>query len=201
MFGKAAMTRHLSQCSQTQTPAATGSQAPSPAFHLVVEGGRKAYWLHLSVPVQAPLRKLDGFLRDIWLECCGHMSAFEISGTRYSCSAMEGERSMRAPLERVVDVGAKFFYEYDFGSTTELRLAVVGFWDHDKPKSGVKLLARNEPPQIICVQCKTQAATEICGACIDAWLCQSCAAEHDCGEDMFLPVVNSPRVGVCGYTG
>lgn len=24
---------------------------------------------------------------------------------------------------------------------------------------------------------------------------------HECGEDMLLPVVNSPRVGMCDYTG
>ena len=24
---------------------------------------------------------------------------------------------------------------------------------------------------------------------------------HDCGEEAILPVVNSPRMGVCGYTG
>ncbi len=33
------------------------------------------------------------------------------------------------------------------------------------------------------------------------WLCDSCAEDHKCGEDMLLPVVNSPRTGVCGYTG
>jgi hypothetical protein len=32
-------------------------------------------------------------------------------------------------------------------------------------------------------------------------LCQACAEDHECGEDMQLPVVNSPRVGVCGYAG
>ena len=29
-----------------------------------------------------------------------------------------------------------------------------------------------------------------------------CEKVHDCGEDLyFLPVVNSPRAGVCAYTG
>jgi hypothetical protein len=195
------MTRHLSKCNQTQTPAATGNQGPAPAFHLVVEGGWKAYWLHLSAPVKAPLSKLDAFLRHIWLECCGHMSAFEIGGVRYSCSPMGEERGMATALSRVLNVGTKFFYEYDFGSTTELGLTVAGFWNLDKPTSAVQLLARNEPPLIICSQCKTQPATEICTACEEAWLCGSCAAEHDCGEEMLLPVVNSPRAGVCAYTG
>ena len=25
--------------------------------------------------------------------------------------------------------------------------------------------------------------------------------EHECGAEVLLPVVNSPRVGVCGYSG
>jgi hypothetical protein len=29
----------------------------------------------------------------------------------------------------------------------------------------------------------------------------TCAGGHECGEEMLLPVVNSPRVAMCGYTG
>ena len=44
---------------------------------LKVEGAdEKAYWLYLDMPVSATLKTLDRFLRDIWLECCGHESAF-----------------------------------------------------------------------------------------------------------------------------
>ena len=32
-------------------------------------------------------------------------------------------------------------------------------------------------------------------------LCSHCAKKHECGEDVQLPVVNSPRMGMCGYTG
>jgi hypothetical protein len=198
------MTRHLSKCSKVQTLAPPGEHKTAPAFHLVVEGRwAKAYWIHGAAPVKVPLSKLDNFLRHIWLECCGHMSAFEIGGIRYSCSPMEeeGESGMGTPLSRVLDVGTKFFYEYDFGSTTELALKVVGFWNQDKPKGAVQLLARNEPPQIICDQCKTQPATEICTECEGTVLCESCAAAHECDEAMRLPVVNSPRAGVCAYRG
>ena len=54
-------------------------------FHLVAEGRyQPAYWIHIAAHVQAKLDDLDGFLRDIWLECCGHMSAFTIDGVTYS---------------------------------------------------------------------------------------------------------------------
>jgi len=200
--GKASMTRHLSACSQLQALAAKEKQELAPAFHLMVEGRwAKDYWMHLAAPVSAPLRKLDRFLRAIWLECCGHLSAFEIGGIRYSSSAIQGGRSMKPPLITVLDVGTKFLYEYDYGSTTTLSLRVVGFWGRGTPKDAVELLARNEPPQVSCQRCGTQPAAQICTECEEAWLCEACAAAHECDEEMRLPVVNSPRVGVCAYTG
>lgn len=162
--------------------------------------------MHLAVPVTAPLRKLDDFLRDIWLECCGHMSAFEINGVRYASERIDEEMSTNAPLSRVLDVETQFFYEYDFGSTTELALKVVALRGQGTPKGAVQLLARNEAPQISCSECDAQPATQICAECAcngegEGWLCEACAAAHECGEEMSLPVVNSPRVGVCAYSG
>jgi hypothetical protein len=78
--------------------------------------------MHAAVPVTAPLSKLDRFLRDTWLECCGHLSAFEIGSNRYASSPTQGEMSMRVPLSRVLEKGIKFSYEYDYGSTTALTL-------------------------------------------------------------------------------
>ena len=70
-------------------------------------------------------------------------------------------------------------------------------------KGKVEILARNEAPQIICDQCGMPATT-ICPECIydeKGWLCDACAEEHDCDLGVFLPLVNSPRTGVCGYEG
>jgi len=36
----------------------------------------KNYWLYLDISMTSTLKSLDAFLREIWLECCGHMSAF-----------------------------------------------------------------------------------------------------------------------------
>lgn len=196
------MLRHLSTCGQ---PADAKGQNLEPCFHLVVEGSRRTYWLHVSVPISLPLNKLDKFLRETWLECCGHMSAFEIEGTRYASSAYgSGERSMKAPLGEVAAVGTKFFHEYDFGSTTELALNVVGLREEAGLKNGVRLLARNAPPEVLCRLCGERPATAICTEC--AWqgggeLCEECAEDHECGDEMCLPLVNSPRAGVCGYAG
>ena len=186
------MKRHLSACGLAEVGA---KPSPGPSFHLLVEGRHaKAYWMHLAVPVNAPWSKLDGFLRDIWLDCCGHMSDFMVGGETVS---------MSAPMRREIGVGTKFVYYYDYGSTTELALQVVAVRAQGTPKNAVQLLARNEPPPITCSQCE-QSATEICGECAfedSGWLCAACAETHPCGEEMLLPVTNSPRVGVCAYSG
>jgi hypothetical protein len=49
-----------------------------------------------------------------------------------------------------------------------------------------------------------QEATQVCTQCIyedEGWLCDACVSEHKCGDEMCLPVVNTPRVGMGGYTG
>ena len=208
MADRAAMTRHLSACTQpmdSRLSPVSGKQSSGPSFHLVIQGSdAKAYWMHVLVPITAPLSKLDHFLRNIWLECCGHLSAFEIAGNRYASAPMDGEMSMRVSLSRVLEEGMKCFYEYDYGSTTALMLKVVALRNEGTPKGAVQLLARNEAPQISCQRCGTQPATQICTECAwngEGWLCSACAIAHECGDEMCLPVVNSPRVGVCGYTG
>jgi hypothetical protein len=35
----------------------------------------------------------------------------------------------------------------------------------------------------------------------EEFYCEKCLAENECEEEMALPVVNSPRMGVCGYAG
>jgi hypothetical protein len=206
--GQASMTRHLSACRQPEASRrspASEKRPPAPSFHLAIEGrDAKAYWMHVAVPLTAPLSKLDDFLRHTWLECCGHLSAFEIGSKRYASQPMDEEMSMKAQLSQVFEVGTKFFYEYDYGSTTALVLKVVGLREQGLPKGSVQLLARNEAPQVSCQRCGIQPATQICTECAwngEGWLCEACAVAHECGDEMCLPVVNSPRVGVCGYTG
>ena len=60
------------------------------------------------------LRRLDEFLRRTWLECCGHMSAFEIGGQRYSgrvdreFDLGRAERSMAARVSSALTPGRRF---------------------------------------------------------------------------------------------
>ena len=84
------------------------------------------------------LKELDVFIRDIWVECCGHLSAFTIHEEQYESNpdtdAFWGKpsRNMNYRLKDVVDVGDSFLYEYDFGSTTELVLSIHSCRDGEK---------------------------------------------------------------------
>jgi len=207
IFDKGGIAKHLVACRQKNDAAASGKRvSPATAFHLLVEGRYlPEYWMHLEVPTRASLEILDGFLRDVWLECCGHLSAFTIERITYSAEPM-GEfedEDMDIPLSEVLRPGLKFQHDYDFGSTTHLVLKVISEEDSTLKGKAIRVLARNEPPKIPCSKCG-QPAERVCTECLyegSGWLCKACAREHACGTDMLLPVVNSPRVGVCGYMG
>jgi hypothetical protein len=156
------------------------------------------YFLHVLIPGDATLENLDTFLRGIWLECCGHMSAF--SAERYG-----RELDMRLKIKDVLFPGAELTHMYDFGDTTELSIKGIDtYFGHTEKNKTIQIVARNAQPLIPCDECGQKPAVEICQQCQwdgGGWLCEKCADQHDCDDEMFVPVVNSPRTGVCGYTG
>lgn len=331
-FDKAKMTRHLQSCKERKAQIAAEApttKARQPVaqrlFHLIVEGDYlPMYWMHLEMPASETLYGLDGFLRAVWVECCDHLSAFQIGKMSYLSRTEEDmfdmfggeaadeeedgesddegeeddeleeelgnladmpmdqmleelnrmlvaefqtdlaslspeefsekffqllerklqedtgelvtltpemreqfemimplmramllnpslaealeprERDMDVALSEVLKVGDKFKYEYDFGSTTELRLRVMGEREgyRRKKDEAIAILARNNAPIIPCRQCG-QPATKIEPGYISARtgaLCDRCARKVE-DVDWFLPVVNSPRTGVCAYSG
>lgn len=211
-FSKGSMTRHLEACQHKAIDVARAAgRKPGRTmkhFHLVVEGrDLPMYWMHLQVRTGITLSDLDEFLREMWLECCGHMSAFDIAGHRYlsgagiSFETEPGEHSLRVRLDRVFHPGLTCLYEYDFGTITELRLKVLAEENREATGESIQLLASNTPPLIPCGVCG-QPATSVCSVCVyepEGWLCATCAKLHECGEDELLPIVNSPRTGMCAY--
>lgn len=201
VFSKKAMATHLKSCRAKE---GEKSKKAISALQLLIEGRHlPKYWLQVAVPVDFELQDLDRFLRDIWLECCGHLSMFIINGVEYTedYEEIDDTESIEILVGRVLHVGDKFHYDYDFGTTTRLALRVVDLSTVSKKE--IVLLARNESPFIPCGVCG-QNADLICGMCShmdEGWLCSSCAKKHSCDEPSFLPVVNSPRTGQCGYTG
>jgi hypothetical protein len=192
--GKAAMFAHLRDCMPAQVGAGS-SRVPDPLLLLRAEARSfPTFWLDVAVKQEGKLKDIDRFLRRIWLECCGHISEFS-TGTYHTVS-------MNTKVSEAFARGDRLRYVYDFGSSTELVVRLLDVVNAPS-KGTVRLAARNEPPTWPCDACGT-AATAVCTQCLyegKGFCCSAHVSSHDCGEDMLLPVVNSPRMGVCGYTG
>jgi len=188
------MTRHLKSCIRK-----TIQEQRVKVYHLLIEGLEyPEYWIHIEIKGTTTFKILDDFLRDLWLECCGHLSGFWL---KYPFSDFEIKKSI--PVGKVFEPGLKLYYVYDFGSSTTLRIRVIEEYMSDFGGE-LRLIARNNPPEIKC-KCG-KVAKYVCTECLwsnpeEAWLCEKCAKEHACGMDMLLEVVNSPRVGVCAFSG
>jgi hypothetical protein len=158
--------------------------------------GEPRYWLVIEAKANAQLRHVDALLRQLWLECCGHMSAFRLGRRELAMTTATAIAFPRA--------ASKLEYEYDFGSTTALTGELVGKRQGSIGRASVRLVARNEPLVWPCGDCKAPA-TVVCPYCIDSddgLLCDAHADVHEhAGEEVYLPVVNSPRMGVCAYSG
>jgi hypothetical protein len=114
---------------------------------------------------------------------------------------------MSRKIERVFQPGVELTHIYDFGTSSQTLLKAIDVREGrpltDKP---IYLMARNKMPEAVCVDCG-KAAGWLCMECLiegGSWttLCQKHAEEHphqDYGEP--IPLVNSPRLGMCGYDG
>lgn len=175
-FSKGGMSRHLLTCEARQKASTEANETADekvvqPIFHLQIsEANGGDYWLQLEMNGKALLRNLDHYLREIWLECCGHLSAFEIGPYRYTkihpAFKSGDEKSLNVAVEKLFKTGMEIPYEYDFGSTTELIIKVVSV-RQGKPliSHPIMLMARNNAPEFKCVVCG-QPATELCIECM-----------------------------------
>ena len=111
------------------------------------------------------------------------------------------DRSMEVSLERVLKVGQKFSYVYDYGSSTYINLRVIAEREGivQNKKKPVQLLARNTAPTFPCIVCGKPATTVAMGyftdSIADSVFCTECANKQ-VGEGGMLPIINSPRAGV-----
>jgi hypothetical protein len=196
---------HLRACPERAAAIAKGDAGPGRArriFHLQVEDAWSGdFWLHLEMNGAATMERLDRYLRAIWLECCGHLSTYYIGGAWHGEEIGMGRRAVA-----VLRPGMELTHLYDFGTTSETTVKVVG-WRHGKPltQHPIYLMARNKMPEVKCAVCG-EPATYLCTECMydegapDVF-CDAHSETHGCGTDYLMPIVNSPRVGMCGYSG
>lgn len=195
---------HLLKCT-TQLPVSSRFMTEGFLVRVSGTGQPNLYWMFIAIPKDASLSQLDQFLRDIWLECCGHLSEFTIGGRSYMSHTESGSlsQSMKNKVSQFLSPGIEFGYVYDMGSSTELELEVIERLPAC-PQKEVTLLMRNDSPHFSCASCK-KASEMICSMCGET-TCNNCSEEHSCAVDegdtyMLMPLVNSPRAGVCGYEG
>lgn len=216
-YTMAGMHRHLQSCKKKMISYEKALNMGK-YFELQLYGTyNKDYWIIIRMEENATLDDLDQFIRDIWVECCGHLSAFEINGQSYDKMPDddflwgEPEESMKYKLKQVLTTGMLFHYEYDFGSTTKITIKVLDHCSAPKQSEKVVILSRNNPLEFTCSICGEQKATWINAYNIygeDPFWCEECVAkleedEYEEYEDdvCSLPIVNSPRMGTCGYDG
>jgi len=201
-FGNLSMAKHIKKCKESPYRAVKKEGIKNKVFLIKIFSPEKPYyWLFIEVNGAATLKDLDKFLRKIWLECCGHLSRFIVKHSEISF------RSMNIPLGKIISARMQMDYEYDFGSTTYLKLKTLGSREGSL-KNSVRIISRNEPPQWNCHICG-KSATEVCAICglrEESVFCKKCLSKHKCTdkewcEELALPLVNSPRTGMCGYTG
>ena len=91
-FSGKAMIRHLTKCNEkkiSDEKENARNRKKRKIYQLKVYG-YLPFWLYLEVYSDITLEQLDGFLRDIWLECCNHLSKFIINKTDYLSYVLAG---------------------------------------------------------------------------------------------------------------
>lgn len=200
---KVAMTRHHDTCPQRPLHRVKARDG----YRLRVTA-KSRYWLDVEVPVSATLDDLDGFLRGIWLECCGHLSEFSIGPQEDhdDFDPFRPRRKRKQPTLEELGLGAgdRFDYTYDFGSSTNLKLTVQAREPvTTAARDTVRLLARNLPPELSCQECAAPARWAHSWEYDDltGQPTMYCDQHGEQTREEQLPVVNSPRMGVCAYEG
>lgn len=202
---KNVVTKHLATCPQHLAiiqKAAAKKGKPETLFHLRVQSAdSKDFWIDIEMRGSKTLQDLDNYLRAIWLECCGHLSEFSIGAWTEDKFDMD---------ERIADVFSQtttVTHLYDFGTTSETNISLIGTREgHATTSHPLALMVRNLMPEAKCTECG-EPATEFCMECVieedqPGYLCDEHATDHphdSYGEP--FPIVNSPRMGMCGYEG
>jgi hypothetical protein len=201
---KRSVTKHLDKCPKRIEALQSAEASTRPVETLwrlrVQDAYNKDFWLDMEMVGSASLDKLDKYLRAIWLECCGHLSKFTIGGW----GGMDVGKVRKVDATFEVDLVLRHLYDY--GTTSETDIKVVGFREGKATtKHPLALLARNQTPPALCQECG-QDARWLCIECLEenrtGHLCDEHVEEHphdNYGEPMRL--FNSPRTGMCGYDG
>ncbi|RYY87368.1 hypothetical protein EON63_04105 [archaeon] len=87
-----ALLKHMTDCHRLATyltqQAAGAEMVPGFIVKVVHTYCPRRYWMLLAMPKAMPICVPDKFLREIWLECCGHSSKFSVSSSTIKKSTL-----------------------------------------------------------------------------------------------------------------
>ncbi|MFW6136262.1 MAG: plasmid pRiA4b ORF-3 family protein [Chloroflexota bacterium] len=97
-------------------------------IHVSLAGIEPAIWRRIQVPGDMTLADLHDVLQDVMSWWDYHLHQFIIEGTYYGVPhpdyMLEMKDESKVRLDKVVDEGSRFVYEYDFGDSWEHLLRV-----------------------------------------------------------------------------
>jgi len=209
VYTKMGMTNHLKTCLKKKIENLCPEKTEE-YFHLSISSvERPDFWLHVGVLTSSRLWEIDDFLREIWFYSEDHLSGFTINDIQYDSTGFDWpdekvgmfivkkamRKSMDHKISEVLEAGMEFLYEYDFGTTSRVKIKVISRYEDLQNNEPIKLLARNELPKYSCEKCG-KSAEVLCGEIYDLqWLCKECAKKEEL-LDFSIPFKNTPRVGI-----
>lgn len=202
---KAAMTRHFDKCEKRLeliNKAEREKRGNELLYHLRIQDAYlKDFWLDIEMRGSAALKDIDSYLRSIWLECCDHLSQFSVGD--FDTPEIPKSKKVSDVFSRVIEIT----HIYDFGTSSYTMIKNMGTREGTPLTTHpIMLMARNLIPESECIECG-QPAAWLCMECMiedDVWgvLCDKHAKKHphkNYGKP--IRIVNSPRLGMCGYDG
>lgn len=219
LISKRAFAKHLETCPMIQSY----KNDQNFLFQIFDRFRPDLYWMVVAAPPKLTLKELDSFLRSIWLGCCQHMSCFSLPSNEkefypyyfWNRSFMDRHRYALMNNYYLQDIFPEYsylHYDFDFGNLSALKIEFPPNYDNTSSDSSstlvndFQLLILNYPPHYICDQCCKLPLEVNCSICMRSFClkCLQSRRAHNCDifdtEDI-LPIINSPRVGKCGYTG
>lgn len=204
IVAKSGAFRHLESCPKRLAFAVEANEKggkPETLWHIRAQDAYdSSFWLELEMRGDSTLNDLDKYLRAIWLECCGHLSKLSIGewGREIGKKRKAGE---------VFAEGIELTHTYDFGTSSYTLIKPIAYRQGaPTTKKPIALMMRNLQPEAECIECG-EPAEWLCRECLieDEWgtLCSEHRETHPHGDNYGepIPLVNSPRLGMCGYDG
>lgn len=157
------ITRHLKSCPEIHKNDSNGMYK---YYTLKIRDVyEKYYFLYINVSAEITLGQLDQFLRDIWLECCNHLSSFYYRNEYYDINRFTDSAAINLKLEKLLDDKDSILYEYDFGSTTKLEIELKEEFFDKKRDSLIEIYARNKMPKYLIENFDDPANSPRTGVC------------------------------------